>query len=157
MHPSHKALAYKGTPRITPALSLYILHHCLLFLPYAVFSPLFCCSLTIWVRDHCRLPCITLIYQEAKSYFMLPPHLLPCISPEELMNAGIDACPPMLVDYKKRKRRELSGMIIRLGFKGRWRKYCRNGSRHRQRRQLRCVFRAKVCVCVWGGADKHPG
>lgn len=61
------------------------------------------------------------------------------------MNAGSDACPPMLVDYKKRKRRtELSEMIIHLGFKGRWRKYCRNGSRHRQQRQLRCVFRAKV-------------
>lgn len=34
---------------------------------------------------------------------MLPPHLLPCISPEELMNAGSDACPPMLVDCKKEK------------------------------------------------------
>lgn len=160
-HPSHKAPAYKGTPRITPALSLYILHHCLLFLPYAAFSPLFCCSLTIWVRDHCcRLPCITLIYQEAKSYFMLPPHLLPCISPGELMNAGSDACPPMLVDYKKEKEEENSGMIIRLGFKGGWRKYCRNGSRHRQRCQLRCVFRAKACVCVcgWGrGQTNTPG
>lgn len=94
-HPSHKDLAYKGTPRITPALSLYILHHCLFFLPYAVFSSLFCCSLTIWVRYcSCSLPCITLIYQEAKPYFMLQPHLLPCIRPDELMNAGSDACPP---------------------------------------------------------------
>lgn len=73
---------------------------------------------------------------------MLQPHLLPCISPDELMNAGSDACPPMLVDYKKNK--SISEKIGRLEFKGKKRKYCSNGSRHRQQRQLRCVFRGKV-------------
>lgn len=34
---------------------------------------------------------------------MLQPYLLPCIGPDELMNAGSDACPQMLVDYKKKK------------------------------------------------------
>lgn len=125
LHPStHTHTQRKHTPpvsqspglqrdpcRITPALSLYILHHCLLFLPYAVFSPLLRCSLTVWVLDRsCRLPCITLMYQEAKPYFMLQPHLLPCISPAELMNAGSDACLPMVVDSKKkRKSLERSG------------------------------------------------
>lgn len=153
-HPSHKALAYKETLHITPALSLYILHHCLLFLPCGVFSSLFLCSLTMWVRDRsCRLPCITLIYQEAKPYFMLPPHLLPCIRPDEVMNAGSDACPPMLVDYEKEKRqRKFSGKIGRLGFKEKRRKYSCNRGRHRQQRQLRCVFRGKV----WGGPRQTP-
>lgn len=56
------------------------------------------------------------------------------------MNAGSDACPTMLVDYKYKKNKSLK-KIGHLEIKGKEKKYRSNGSRHRQQHQLGCVFR----------------